>query len=106
MQWPGPVHVSALPYGALDRPDDAGISPAAAEIRFHVLDNLIARRVGILLEQISCAHDLAGLAVAALRNPFCKPGFLHWVRRIRRQSLDGRHLTACDLRYFGQAGKD
>src|SRR6266545_1381169 len=105
MQCPGPIHGSALPYGALDRPDDAWISPAATEIRAHVLDDLITCRAGIVLEQIGRAHDLAGLAVAALRDPFCKPALLHRVRRIRRQPLDRRHRAVCDLRYWSQARK-
>src|SRR4051812_9800324 len=58
--------MSCLPRRALDSPHDALIGAAAADICVHVLDNLVARRIWLLLEEISGAHDLARLAVAAL----------------------------------------
>src|SRR3954447_3211842 len=71
------LFMSRLLRGALDRAHDALISPAAADVGAHVLDDLGARRLRILLEQIGRAHDLAGLAIAALRYSVGKPGFLH-----------------------------
>ena len=53
---------------------------------------------GILLEQVGGAHDLAGLAVAALRNLLGEPGLLQRVRRIQRQPFDRRHRPAGNLR--------
>src|SRR5262245_59008050 len=90
--------MSRLPRRALDRAHDALIGAATAEIGAHVFHNLVARRFRIVLEQIGCTHDLAGLAVAALRDALGKPGLLHWVTGIRRQALDGRHRPARDLR--------
>ena len=74
------VHGSALPRGALDRAHDALIGSAAADVGAHVLDDLGARRLRLLLEQVGRAHDLAGLAVAALRHLLGEPGLLQRVR--------------------------
>src|SRR5258708_36487629 len=60
-------HGSALPRSALDRADDFQISAAAADIAVHVLDDLRARRRLIARQSVAGLHDLAGLAVAALR---------------------------------------
>src|SRR6185436_13188135 len=38
-------------------------------------------------------HDLARLAVAALRHVDLGPGFLHHVRSVARQALDGDHAV-------------
>jgi hypothetical protein len=66
-------HGSGLPGGALDRAHNALISSAAADIRVHVLDDLVARRFRIVLEQIGGAHDLAGLTVTALWHLLGEP---------------------------------
>src|SRR5947199_8708530 len=68
--------MSRLPRRALDRAHDALISPAAADVGAHVLDDLGARRRWIVLEQVGRAHDLSGLAVAALRHALGNPGLL------------------------------
>src|SRR5215469_12175837 len=52
--------MSHLLRRALDGADDAGIGAAAAEIGAHMLDDLSARRMRILLQERRCAHDLAG----------------------------------------------
>src|SRR5262245_49655042 len=91
-------HGSALPRGALDGAHDALIGPAAAEIGAHVLHDLRAGWLRLLLEQISRTHDLAGLAVAALWHLRGEPGLLQRMRGIRRQAFDGRHRLACYLR--------
>src|SRR5437016_7657739 len=80
--------MSRLPRRALDRAHDALIGPAAADVRAHVLDDLRARRLRILLEQIGRAHDLSGLAVAALRHLLGEPRLLHRMAGVWRQSLD------------------
>src|SRR5262249_45955406 len=71
------------PHSALDRAHDALIGPAAADIRAHVLDNLLAGGLGILLEQVRRTHDLAGLAIAALRHSLGQPSLLHRMGGIR-----------------------
>src|SRR2546421_3879768 len=52
------LFMSRLLRGALDRAHDALISPAAADVGGHVLDDLSTRRFRLLLEQVGCAHDL------------------------------------------------
>src|SRR5712671_4398008 len=78
------LFMSRLACGALDRAHDALIGPAAADVGTHVLDDLGAGRLRLLPEQVDRAHDLAGLAVAALRHPFGEPGLLHRMAGIRR----------------------
>src|SRR5262245_8892283 len=67
-EFPIGLFMSCLPGRALDRAHDALVGAAAAEIGAHVLDDLLARRLGIVLEQVGRAHDLARLTVAALRH--------------------------------------
>src|SRR5215470_7173783 len=98
-------HGSRLPRRALDRTHDALIGSAAADIRAHVLDYLIARRTRILLEKVGRAHDLAGLAVAALRDALGEPRLLQRVQRIPRQAFDRGHRPAADLRHLDLTGE-
>src|SRR5262245_1141048 len=98
-------HGSGLPSSALDRAHDALIGAAAADVRTHVFDDLVTRRLWVLLEQVGGAHDLSGLAVAALRHLLGQPGLLQRVRCIRRQPLDRRHRFACDLGHLDLAGE-
>src|SRR5436309_1104121 len=84
----------ALPRGALDRAHDPLVRSAAADIGIHVLDDLVARRFWRLLQKRSRAHDLARLAIAALRHPLGEPSFLHRMRGIRREALDRGHRAA------------
>src|SRR5215475_15273606 len=95
--------MSHLPSGALNRTHNALIGATAADIGAHVFDDLLARRLRIVLEQVGRAHDLAGLAIAALRHALGEPGFLYGMARIRRQALDGCHELAGNLRNFGLA---
>src|SRR6185436_7701117 len=60
--------ISHLLRGALDRAYDPRIGAAAADVRAHVLHDLLAARVAVFPEERRGAHDLAGLAVAALRH--------------------------------------
>src|SRR6478609_4023073 len=99
------LFMSRLPRGALDRAHDALIGPAAADVGVHVLDNLVAGRLRLLAEQVGCAHDLAGLAVAALRHLLREPCLLQRMAGIGRQALDGGHRLACHLRNLCLAGE-
>ena len=67
---------------------------------------MISARVGLGFfgEQLRRLHDLAGLAVAALRHFLGDPGLLQRVRGIRRQALDGDDLLAGDRAHIGLAG--
>src|SRR6516225_12416970 len=97
--WSGPPH-------ALDRGDDAAISAAAADIAIHVGDDLIASRSGVLFEQSGRLHDLARLAIAALRDLLGDPSLLQRVARIRRQAFDRRDLLAANIRQLRTARAD
>src|SRR5262249_61481235 len=98
-------HGSGLPRGALDRAHDALIGSAAADIGAHMLDDLVARWLWLLLEQVGGGHDLAGLAVAALRHAFGEPGLLQGMARVGREAFDRGDRLAGDLRDLGLAGK-
>src|SRR5262247_1606953 len=91
------LFMSRLPRRALDRAHDALIGAAATDIRAHVLDDLVARGLGLLLQEIGRAHDLAGLAVAALRHALGKPGFLNRMTAVGRQAFDGGDRFAREL---------
>ena len=92
------IHGSALPRRALDGADDLQIGAAAADIAVHVLDDVVARRVLVGREQRRRLHDLAGLAVAALRHLLGDPGLLQRMAAVGRQSLDGGHGLSRDQR--------
>src|SRR5262249_3273899 len=92
------LFMSRLPRGALDGAHDALIGAATADVGAHMLDDLRARRLRIAREQVGGAHDLAGLAVAALRHALGQPRLLHRMRGVGRQAFDGGHRPAGDLR--------
>src|SRR2546425_1560332 len=73
------VMVSALPYGALDRAHDARIGSAAAHVRTHVVLDFLTCRAWVRREHCRGAHELARLAVAALRHALGEPGALQSV---------------------------
>src|SRR5437588_10270390 len=99
------VMALALPRGALDRAHDPLVRSAAADIGVHVLDDLVARWFWRLLQKRSRAHDLAGLAIAALRHPLGEPGLLHRMRGVGRKALDRGHRAPGHFRNLGLAGK-
>src|SRR5260221_14443324 len=76
------VMASALLHGALDRAHEARIGAAAAHVRAHVVLDLLARRARVRGEQRRGAHQLARLAVAALRHALGEPRFLQGVHAI------------------------
>src|SRR5580700_3567599 len=63
-----PMASRSLLGRALDGAEDARIGPATADIAIHVANDVVA--AGILVGRKQCRglHDLAGLAVAALRH--------------------------------------
>src|SRR4029077_3602334 len=88
----------------VNRAADARVGPAAAYIPGHRFIDVFVRRVGFLAQQHRRAHDLPGLAIAALRNIQLDPGALQRVAQVGRNSLDGGHLTprrARDRRHAG-----
>src|ERR1039458_10886986 len=78
------------------------IGPAAAEIARHCRVDILVAGIFILLEKCDCLHDLAGLAVAALRHPDFHPCLLHGM--YGRDSFYGSDLGAADLCHASWAG--
>src|SRR4051812_17153724 len=76
----------------VDRFADALIGAAAADVG-HRRVNVLVGRPRVLLQERRRRHDLAGLAVAALRHVDRRPGLLHRMRRVRRKPLDGDDLV-------------
>src|SRR5689334_20910240 len=74
--------------GLMHRLADALIRPAAADVGHRLVDFGVGG-FRLLLQECDGGHDLAGLAVAALRHVYAEPSLLHRVRGIRRQPLDG-----------------
>jgi hypothetical protein len=58
----------------------------------------------ILLEERRGLHDLAGLAIAALRHVVGAPGALHGMRAVLAQPLDRRDLLTRRFADGGDAG--
>src|SRR5947207_10616025 len=95
----------ALPRGALDGAHDPRVSPATADVGAHVVPDLRARRARIRREQRGGAHQLARLAVAALRHALGEPGALQRVQAPWRQPFDRGDRLALHARHRRQAGK-
>ena len=58
------------------------IGRAAADVAAHGVVDVGVGRLRVLLEQRRRRHDLAGLAIAALRHLQLDPGGLHRLRRL------------------------
>src|SRR5713226_10477013 len=80
--------------GAHDCLLDPRIGHAAAEIAVHMRDHFILRWIGILGEQRSRLHDLAGLAVAALRHLLGDPCLLQGMIALGAEAFDGGDFLA------------
>src|SRR5687767_12002621 len=90
--------------GLVDRRADAWIGAAAAEVALHRGGNVGVARLRVGREQGGGAHDLARLAVAALRHIQLPPGGLHLLARLgRADRLDRGHLLAYRGRDRGAA---
>src|SRR5712691_3316295 len=99
------VMALSLPHGALDRAHDARIGAAAADVGAHLVLDLRARRARVRREQRRGAHELARLAVAALRHALGEPRALQRVHSIGREALDRRDRFALHARDRHQAGE-
>ena len=74
---------------------DAVIGGAAADVAGHARRRCRRRWASAFsLEQRHRGHDLAGLAIAALRHVESLPGGLHGVRDLAGDALDGGDLAA------------
>jgi hypothetical protein len=87
----------------MDGSPDAWIRAAAADIPGHRFVDILIGGLGIFVEQHGGAHDLAGLAVAALRHVDFDPGALEWMRKIVREAFDGGDMFAGHARQGGYA---
>jgi len=88
---------------AMDGFADALIGAAAANVAAHGFVDVGIGGIGFFCEQRDGGHDLAGLAVAALGDVFGDPGFLHGVRAVEGEALDGRNIFAGNARDHGNA---
>src|SRR5947199_6868826 len=70
---------------------DALIGAAATDIGHRLVDVLVGR-LRLAGEQRGGGHDLAGLAIAALRYVDRGPRLLHGMRGVGREPLDGDDL--------------
>src|SRR5438105_154586 len=73
---------------AMDRTSDAHVCPASAEIAAHGLVDLRVGRLLRLLQKRRGAHDLARLAISALRDVLREPCLLKRMRSVGRKALD------------------
>src|SRR5688500_11573870 len=85
----GRSFMSRSPGCGADGRVNALVAAATAEIARHRVGDLLVGRRGLLLEQCRGLHDLAGLAVAALRHADIAPGHLHGMIAVRIEALDG-----------------
>ncbi len=81
----------------LDRANDSRISAATADVAVHPFDNLSASCRGICIQKRGRLHNLARLAVSALRYPLCDPRLLKWVIGVGGKALDGGYASVRDI---------
>src|SRR5260370_12568335 len=90
--------------GRLDGGGDALITAAAADVAAHRTVDLVFGRVLVRRDQCGGLHDLARLAIPALRDIQGAPGFLHRMVALRIEPLDRRHRPPGSIVYGGDAG--
>src|ERR1700749_840783 len=83
---------------------EALLPAAAADVTGHRLANLVVAGFGILREQGGGLHDLAGLAVSALRDIDLPPGFLQRGSAVWVEPFDGGNFAIGRVGYRGDAG--
>src|SRR6202047_5235560 len=76
----------------MDRLPDPWIGAAAADVAAHRAVDLLVAGLRVRLQQRRGGHDLARLAVPALRRAELDPGLLDRVAAVVRQALDGGDL--------------
>src|SRR5690242_76067 len=81
----------------LDGGGDALIAAAAADVAAHRVVDLGLGRVLRRGQQRSGLHDLAGLAITALRYIQGAPGPLHRMVPVPVEALDRRYRAAADI---------
>src|SRR6202162_1223082 len=71
---------------------DARIGPTAANISGHSFCNVLIGRRSVFRQETRRAHDLPRLAVAALWNVNFNPSLLQRMRKVGRNSFNGRNF--------------
>src|SRR6202051_396431 len=89
-----PMASRSLLGGALDGAKDARIGAATADIAVHMANDVVTARILVGRKQRRGLHDLAGLAIAALRHLQVEPGLLQRMVAVGRQALDGGDVLA------------
>ena len=92
--------------GAVDRGADAEVGGAAADVPVHRVVDVGVGRVRVTLDERDRRHDLAGLAVPALRDVELLPRLLHGVRAVGAEPLDRRDAHAFERARAALAGAD
>src|SRR3989442_7674949 len=88
----------------LDRGADPRVGPAATDVAAHGLVDLGVGRLRRALEERGRGHDLAGLAIAALRYAHVDPRRLQRLAdRVRADRLDGDDFLVRHRRDRGEA---
>ena len=83
----------------LDGLTDAHVGSAAADVAGHALIDVGVGRLWDQVDDRGRAHDLAGLAVAALHDLQVEPRLLHGLAgRSRANAFDGGDLAVGDVR--------
>src|SRR6186713_830318 len=81
----------------VDRVLDALVAAATADVAGHRFADLVMRWLGVLHQERSSLHDLAGLAEAALGDVDLAPGLLDRMIAVWMQALDRGDLAAGDV---------
>src|SRR6185437_1814379 len=82
----------------MNRLPDARIGSAPAQIAVHTSIDVLVAWMRVFGEQRSGGHDLAGLAIAALRDVDLSPGNLQRVLAVRRKPFDSSDAPVCGAR--------
>src|ERR1700688_3945779 len=88
----------------MNRVFDPLVAAAAADITRHRFADLVVGWFRIFDQECRGLHDLAGLAIAALRHIALTPGLLHGVIAGGMKALDCRHLATDHVGNRGDAG--
>ena len=83
---------------------DALVTAAAADVAGHRFNYLIVGRFWILYQQRGRLHDLADLAITALRDVELSPSLLNRMIAGRVKAFDGGDLAAVHVGNRGDAG--
>ena len=98
--------MSGLPNDPFDRTNNSWIGAAAADVAVHSFDNLPATGLWVSIQKCGRLHNLARLAVTALRYLFCDPRLLKGMIGIRGKALDRCYTPVHDISQKRLAGAD